>query len=169
MEYSRPVRSLTTRAAMNSGFPRGVSKSQSAVNARLDSLDFDCVFDRSRGEIESEEFNRWRAESVKTLREEHPALSYAWAAKHIAIYLKVTCYLAGFGRDGLKDVMHPPFDGPLLAAVRNQPLSKIRRELPLRKIDEECYWEIISEMRQRSHELGCTLFEVEQLWSPPST
>ena len=157
----------TTRAAVNRR-PGGAT--QYAVNAELDSLDFDRVFDRSLGAIEPKEFGDWHAESVRKLMNNEPALSYAWAAKNIAIYLKVTCYLAGFGRDGLKDVMHPPFDRPLLEAVVRQPPWNMKGGLvALKDIDEDSYHIIISMMKIRAKSLGCTLFEVEQLWSPPST
>ena len=149
-----------TRAAVNRR-PGGAT--QYTVNAELDSLDFDRVFDRSLGAIEPKEFGDWHAESVRKLMDNEPALSYAWAAKNIAIYLKVTCYLAGFGRDGLKNVMHPPFDGPLLKAViHGNPVA-------LKHIDEERYYLVLALMRVNAQKLGCTLFEVEQLWSPPST
>lgn len=110
----------------------GVDTSQCAVNARLDSICWDRVFDRSLGAIEPEDFEDWHAESVKKLVDGQPALSYGWAAKHIAIYLKVTCYLAGFGRDGLKNVIHPPFDGILLKAVIEPPLAlqSVNKESP---------------------------------------
>ena len=152
-----------TRAAV-SRRPGGAP--QYAVNAELDSLNFDHVFDRSLEEIEVEEFNKWHIASVKNLREKHPALSYAWAAKHIAIYLKVTCYLAGFGRDGLKDVMHPPFDGRLLKALSKESPNIV--PVALKSINSKRYYDIIFEMYEIADKRGCTLFEVEQLWSPPT-
>ena len=155
-----------TRAAVNRR-PGGAT--QYAVNAELDSLYFDRVFDRSLGAIEVEEFEDWHAESVRDLMGHHSSLSYAWAAKNIAIYFKVTCYLAGFGRDGLKNVMHPPFDGPLLEAVIRQPPWNVTGNLvALKNIDKDRYDLIISMMKIRAKSLGCTLFEVEQLWSPPT-
>ncbi len=156
-----------TRAAVNSGMPQGVSKSQSAVNTRIDLIDFDRIFDRSLGEFDHYEFDRWHAESVNKLMDDQPVLGYARAAKHIAIYLKVTCYLADFGRDGLKDVMHPPFDGILLNSLSQDPSWAFRSNLRLTDINESVhYLLIISNMREIADKHGCTLFEVEQFWSP---
>lgn len=147
----------------------GVDTSQCAVNARLDSIDFARVFDGSLGAISDEDFEAWHVKSVELLMGNDPNLSYAWAAKYIAIYLKVTCYLAGFGREGLKDAMYPPFDRELFKALSRETIWKdVPSGLGLTHIaTRKDYDDIIQRMMFIASQHRCTLFEVDQFWSPP--
>ena len=187
----------TTRAAVQSqGRHRNFKKDQAAVNSYIEAVDFNRPFDRSLGSIGEDEFSDWHSEQVRRLMSCHENINVGWAAKMIAIYLKVTCYLSGFGRECLDSVIHPPFDSNLMegiaehnyqtfgnlmstlqgeisqeqydAAMRNS--EEVRRNLSnarIRDIDDTFYWEVlIPACEQAAESLNCTLIEVEQLWTP---
>ena len=181
-------------ALRNPGSPM---KKGEDVRSSLDSIDFALLFDTALGSIDESEFYDWHRKQVNRLRQNHPVLNYGWAAKMIAVYLKTTCYLAGFGRDGLDTVIHPPFDNILMTkmgeyahqslvdlieslkdvdadlyeiALRNLDgfLSARREDMSTRikDVDEDFYWEVlIVTCESVAERLGCTLFEVEQLWT----
>ena len=107
-----------TRAAVQSqGRQKNFKKDQAAVNSYTDAVDFNRPFDRSLGSIGADEFSDWRGGQVRRLMSCHENINVGWAAKMIAIYLKVTCYLSGFGREGLDSVIHPPFDSNLMERI----------------------------------------------------
>ncbi len=188
----------TARAATQSQGTRDrFPNKQKEINGYLGTVEFDSLFDMSLGTIEKDEFNEWHVAQVNNLMNCHPNINVGWAAKMIAVYLKTTCYLAGFGRDGLDTVIHPPFDNKLMRnmgeyahqslvdsieslkdvdadlyeiAFRNLDgfLSARREDMSTRikDVDEDFYWQVlIVTCESVAEQLGCTLFEVEQLWT----
>lgn len=133
-------------------------------------VQFCCLFDRRLGPIAEEEFANWHAEAVYTLRDFERPLSVGWAAKMIAIYLKTTCYLAGYGRDGLERVIHPPLDNTLMGNLRREfgyypeIAVGVNRFRGIGVMDSDNYHAIIASCRLIADEMGCSLFEVEQPW-----
>ena len=159
-----------TRAAVN----RGPVSSKSDVNRAIDCIiDFAYVLDESRGPIEKADFDDWHHQQVRKLLGEfrHKKLTYGWAAKMIAMYLKTTCYLSCFGRPGLNDAIHPPIDNNLVDELRKRyknteitaRLKVFRPITGVRTLHQ--YQEIIQSCELASKRLGCTLFEVEQLFT----
>ena len=165
-----------TRAAVAAGRKDGGGcpiQSREEVDAALDIVDFDPLFDTNLGFIDSREFNAWYIQAVVGLIEWEQRLNVGWAAKIIAIYLKTTCYLAGFGREGLKNVIHPPIDNGLINGLKreswtNPDIQQFLKLLPrtgiISKIDAETYPIYIKVFKLVAQEQGCTLFEVEQFW-----
>ena len=88
----------------------------------------------------------------------------------IAIYLKTTCYLAGYGRDGLDQVIHPPLDNILMVNLRREfrhhpgIAPGLNRFSSIGVMDADDYRAIIASCRLIADEMGCSLFEVEQRW-----
>ena len=88
----------------------------------------------------------------------------------IAIYLKTTCYLAGYGRDGLDQVMHPPLDNILIGNLRREfghhPKIAVglNRFRSIGGMDTDDYRAMIASCRLIADEMDCSLFGVEQLW-----
>ena len=160
----------TTRAAVN----RGPVRSADNVNRAIDHIiDFAYVLDHSRGPIEKADFDDWHHKQVDKLLEEfrHKKLTYGWAAKMIAIYLKTTCYLSGFGRPELEDAIHPPIDNISVTELRKcyknteitARLKVFRTITDVRTLQQ--YQEIIQACDLARKRLGCPLFEVEQLFT----
>ena len=167
----------TTRAAM-----RGWSHGN--VSRALEAVDFDQLLNTNCGRINREQFTKWHKSEIRKLKRlefttkggRSKSLNVGWAAKMIAIYLKTTCYLAGFGREGLAAVMHPPIDNYLREILLNQMsnfadagAARIRDGLgaatSISDIDEMSYDRIIEACRLLANRRGCTLFEVEQYWT----
>ena len=164
----------TTRSAMNSNGP---VKSTSEVNRAIDTIvDFPYVLDTSLGTIGKANFEDWHHRQVCKLLEyfKHKQLTYGWAAKMIAIYLKTTCYLAHFGRPGLDQVIHPPIDNILVKALRGRYKNTAIADglKDFRSITaigtRQQYQDIIKACEATSKDLKCTLFEVEQLFTTGS-
>ena len=193
-EIAHKFAQWTTRAAVQSqGTTNRFPSKQKEVNSYLDAVAFDHLFDKSLGSIDNDQFDEWHAEQVNKLQDCHSNINVGWAAKMIAVYLKTTCYLAGFGRDGLDAVIHPPFDNILMTKmgkyihqfnIRNKQLRNYDAELydftllvseemlndlsniRIKDIDDDSYWEmLIPTCENVAANLGCTLFEVEQLWT----
>ena len=111
------ARWATQSALRNPGAP---IKGREKIYSALADVDFDSLFAPDLGPISSEEFNLWHRKAVSKLVTREPKLSVGWAAKIIAIYLKTTCYLSGFGREGLDSVIHPPIDRVLMDNLKSQ-------------------------------------------------
>ena len=160
----------TTDSAL-SGFKRQGNKGFYVSDA-LNVVDFDPLFDTNLGPIGNSEFMQWHKEAVSKLMAWDKRLSYGWAAKIIAVYLKTTCYLAGFGREGLSDVIHPPIDNKLMDSLKRESWksSMINRPLLLfasiSKTNEIAYRGFLKAFELIAKERNSTLFEVEQFWRP---
>ena len=182
-EFARwSTRAATQSQGTNERFP----SKQTDINRYLDTVDFGPLFDRTLGPIEKGEFTEWHREQVKILQSFHKNISFGWAAKMVAIYLKTTCYLSGFGRDGLVSIIHPPFDNILMKKIAECNLYEIKMALRnaeevradfledigkflntrIKDIDESLYWDVLIVGCERAADnLRCTLMEVEQLWT----
>ena len=153
---------------------------QDNVNSALAIVDFGRLFDTELGPIGVSEFTEWHEQEIgkltrlefRTKNGQTQKLNVGWAAKMLAIYLKTTCYLAGFGRDGLTAVIHPPIDNIL---IRN--LTKAFGHLNgvppayrfhIKDVDGAMYANIIGECRRiaAAQNPPCTLFEIERFWAP---
>ena len=153
-----------------------VSMTLSDVRRHVDALEFDALFNRGQGSISLKDFIVWNNQAVNRLLEREPALNYGWAAKMIAVYLKTTCYLAGFGRDGLDGVIHPPLDNKLRKALakREWATPNLKSELKeaagisIVRINAKEYLSIVAGCVYAAMELDCKLIELEQFWSPGS-
>ena len=159
----------TAYSALRSGSP---VKSREDVLAALDAVSFKRLFDKGYGPIDKAEFSAWHTETVSAMLDFDSRLTVGWAAKMIAVYLKTTCYLAGFGRDGLSLVIHPPIDNILIKNLRRQfwaspnIMRGLDRFTTIRDMDFEDYAAIIEACELAAEELGYTLFEVEQFFMP---
>ncbi len=158
---------------------------QGNVDFALRQLDFSTLFDTELGRIEEDCFERWHARAITTIqslelkdRDSNPKgkMPFGWAAKMIAVYFKTTCYVGGFGRENLDNVIHPPIDRIL---VRN--LKKKFKELPqlidglpsfkagdggISGLNEATYFACIKSCRRIADQKNCKLVEVEQFWTP---
>ena len=163
------ARWATHSALRNPGAP---IKSRKDVYAALNVVDFNPLFDTNLGPIDNSEFMQWHGETVSKLMAWDKRLSYGWAAKIIAVYMKTTCYLAGFGREGLDRVIHPPIDNELMRSLKRASWIEpgIKKFLSpfnnITRTDEDAYFEIIVGLAFIAKERNCTLFEVEQFWRP---
>ena len=150
---------------------KGIS-SRKDVNAALGTIDFHPLFDMRCGPINQDEFSKWLLIEVLKLLKSEPRLEFGWALKMIAIYLKTTCYLAGFGRDNLGRVIHPPVDNVLIKNLREEfgaspeIIQGLRSFKSIGSISIEDYDDIIGACELVAQREGCTLFEVEQYFRP---
>ncbi len=156
----------TAFSATRSGCP---VKSRNAVYPLIRSPKNDFVFEGK--EISASEFNRWHEESTLAIRTAAPVLPVGWAAKLINIYLKTMVYLAGAGRPGLIQYIHPPIDNGLWAGIRSKYahspniISKTHIVNRIKENDTyDKYRTIIEGCRLIAKERGCLLIEVEELW-----
>ena len=182
--YRHPISSIvhefarwTAMSALRSGCP---IKSREDVDDALDVVDFNRLFDKGYGPIDKDDFTEWHRDTIDKLMklEFDPSkgsdkprkLSFGWAAKLVAIYLKTSCYLAGLGRDGLSTVIHPPLDNRLIENLKEQfqkspdIMSGLKRFSGIGNMDMETYEAFIKSCELVAEETGYTLFEVELYW-----
>ena len=158
----------TVRSALRSGSP---VRSRKDIEAVLGIVPFSRLFDEEYGPIHKAEFTEWHKDAISRMMDFDPRLTIGWAAKMIANYLKTTCYLAGFGRDGLRLVIHPPVDNKLmrnlLREFRTSPaiMRGLRRFDTITRTDRDDYTAIMAAFELVAEKRGCTLFEVEQFWT----
>ena len=122
-------------------------------------------------EISASEFNEWHQEATLSICVEQPVLPVGWATKLINIYLKTMVYLAGMGRPGLIQCIHPPIDSGLWKGIfteyrhRRDIISKTHIVNRIKDIDAyDKYMTIIEGCRLIATVRGCHLIEVEELW-----
>ena len=98
--------------------PKSPIKDQKRVYELLGGVAFSRVLNPSLGPISCEDFNCWHQAQTKGLcARAKPMLSSkfpaGWGAKLINVYLKTAAYVGDLGREGLRDVLHPPVDNRL--------------------------------------------------------
>ena len=159
----------TALSALRSGAP---IKSRRDVYSAIRQLDFDPLFDKSRGPIGGAEFKAWHSQAIDQLISVQPRLNVGWASKIINVYLKTRCYIGSEGRHHLSEMIHPPIDAGLWLGLSRRfgdrpdilELSNcVGRIKDIR--DHACYERIIAGCRAAAEELECKLVEVEQLWA----
>ena len=98
-----------------------------------------------------------------------------WSAKLINVFLKTAVYAGGLGREGLRDVLHPPLDNGLrkgliehfhgcpdmLEMVDFKAIKHITDYTD--SAEGPAYRTVIEGCRVAAEKLGCSLIEVEQL------
>ena len=98
-------------------------------------------------------------------------LPIGWSAKLVNVFLKTTSYVGDLGREGLRDVLHPPLDTGLRKGLReyfrNRP-DMLKTVVAFRTISGiRCYAEYRTAIKgccAAAKVLGCSaLIEVEQL------
>ena len=93
---------------------------------------------------------------------DHKRLSVSSAAKAIAVYLKTVCYLSGYGRPGLAEVIYPPFDQSLM-----KELSLKGKTFPGdHEFSYDDHMERVKVARREAVKRNCSPIELEQFWRP---
>ena len=95
----------------------------------------------------------------------------------INVYLKTAAYVGELGRQGLRDMLHPPIDSGLWEGLEEhfkKPSDIIDNAYCVTAIShikdyDKTYLRIIRGCKQAAQELGCRLIEVEQLWRSAET
>ncbi|MCE2501136.1 MAG: hypothetical protein J4G13_09770 [Dehalococcoidia bacterium] len=154
--------------------------SQENVDCALGQLDFDPLFDTELGRIEKENFDRWHANAIQNIQRlelkdnngnPKGTMPLGWAAKMIAMYLKTTCYLAGFGRENLDNVIHPPIDNNLVRNLKNefkghpQLVQGLRAFGGIGGLSVVAYYACIESCKRIADQRACNLIEVDQFWT----
>ena len=158
---------------------------QDNVDRALSQLDFGPLFDTELDRIEKEYFERWHDKAIQDIqglelvdRGGNPkgTMPFGWAAKMIAVYLKTACYLAGFGRENLDNLIHPPIDRNLVRNLKEEfkELPRLVDGLPsfragdggISGLTEDGYFACIESCRRIADDQHCKLVEVEQFWTP---
>ena len=178
MDYRRKIildyAKWTALSALRSG---ATVKSRKDIYRLLDTVNFGVVLGSS-GEISALEFDAWHEKETKALsdRQSKPPLQIGWSAKLINVYLKTAAYVGELGRQGLRNVLHPPIDGGLRDGFEqhfgkdSDTFTKTFRVKTIKGItDYSIYREIIDGCEEAAKELGCLLIEVEQLWQATVT
>ena len=142
------------------------------VYAALDTVDFTPLFQSDLGPIGAEEFRAWHESAIAEMQDAQPKFNVGWAAKILNEYLKTKCYVGGYGRDGLVDVIHPPIDNGLMLGLRNEFSgdSDLRQRLDslekMSGLDTYAkYDELIQVCGRVARVSGCSLLESEQFWA----
>jgi hypothetical protein len=158
----------TAMSAMRSGAP---IKSRTDIYPLLRGAIFAALLDPPDRKIEQEEFDAWHKQAVEDMIKDDGRLVVGWAAKLLNVYLKTYAYIGDGGRPGLKICLHPPIDAGLWRGLRNQfgkcneIVSDTHCVNTIREISTyEKYQRIVKGLRLAAQRLGCSLFEVEQLW-----
>ena len=137
-------------------------KKKERVLKALDAVDFDSLFEPNRT-MTQPKFDKWHREAVAKMRHairisNREIFDIGHAAKAIAVYLKTVCYLANYGSDNLRAVIHPPFD-------RNS-MDSLGLEGPVYLDKYSEYEKRVAEARRIAEEKGCSPIELEQFWTP---
>ncbi|MFP5354649.1 MAG: hypothetical protein ACLGIK_05770 [Gemmatimonadota bacterium] len=169
----------TALSALRSGAP---VKSREHIYPALRKVQFGQVLSESIGAIDAGEFEHWHRHAVRQLSHELEVRSgepvcVGWSAKLVNIYLKTAAYVAGRGRSGLHELLHPPIDAGLWAGIRSfcsDDAGILERTHCVTRIKDivdydEHYSRIIAGCRAVAVQLGCALIEVESLWRPDAT
>ena len=146
--------------------------SSEEVYTAIDAVDFAPLFRIDLGPIGAEEFRAWHEAAIVEMRKAQPKLNVGWAAKTLNEYLKTKCYVGGYGRDGLVDVIHPPIDNGLICGLRNEFSSDpdLRQRLDslekMSGLDTYAkYYELIQVCERVARMSSCSLLESEQFWA----
>ncbi len=138
-------------------------KSRDRVYPAFDAVPFTPLF--NGGAITPDEFDRWHqcavsvmCQSVDATRNER--FNAGHAAKVIAVYLKTVCYLSGYGRPGLVEVISPPFDQALM-----KELSLKGNTFP-EEHGHDDHMERVKVARREAAKRNCLPIELEVLWRP---
>ncbi len=161
----------TAFSATRSGCPL---KSRNAIYPLIRTPKYHSLFDGD--EISASEFNNWHHQSTLGICAAESAFPVGWATKLINIYLKTMVYLAGMGRQGLVQCIHPPIDNGLWEGIRSRYghrpdiISKTHVVNRIRDIDTyDKYRTIIEGCRLIAEARHCHLIEVEELWQGTET
>ena len=162
VEYAK----WTALSAVRAGAP---IRDRETVYRLLDGVAFSKVLDSSLGPIRCRGFNEWHTGQTEDLCErakpdlppkwveaQGQQFPVGWGAKLINVFLKTAVYAGGLGREGLRDVLHPPLDNGLRKGLIEHfhDRSDMLEKVDFGKI-EGCH--------DAAKELGCSLIEVEQL------
>lgn len=154
-----------------SALRRGAIRKKSLIYAALAKVDFSPLFDSALGVIDEKEFSQWHNKALEVLvGTEGLENKYGWAAKILNVYLKTTVYVAGLGRSGLVQLVHPPIDAGLWGGLLEQfpahnVLNQTHRVQTIVGITSlAIYHDIIDGMRQMANMRECLLIELEQFW-----
>ena len=138
------------------------------------------VLDASKGPISCKDFNAWHKRQTEALCDQaKPHLKdgwsefpVGWSVKLINIFLKTAAYVGDLGRPGLRDVIHPPLDSSvkkgLMEHFKGQPAMVAKVDFGAIKdiTTYERYRTVIDGCEVAAKDLRCSLFEVEQFFSP---
>ncbi len=159
----------TALSATRSGCP---IKSRKDVYPLIELPNYNRLF---RGKhISQKDFDKWHKKNTLKIHEKSKKLPVGWAAKLINVYLKTMVYLAGEGRPGLIQCIHPPIDNGLWAGIKKEYKNdnkddEIKKQLHvftgINKIKTYAdYVKIIDLCRTIAKNRKCKLIEVEELW-----
>jgi hypothetical protein len=124
-------------------------------------------------EITINEFNLWHKKQAIKINNQQPKMPIGWSVKLINVYLKSMAYVGNYGREGIREVLHPPIDNGLWDGIakycKEHQHTDIMKETHLvgkiKDIDTyEKYQTIINGCCKLSKHMGCSLIEIEQLW-----
>ena len=159
----------TALSALRSGAP---IKSRADIYPLLRDGLFAQLEDEALGQVSAGEFDAWHERACATIVAREARLPVGWAVKLLNVYLKTSVYIGAAGRPGLAAVLHPPIDAGLWRGLGNRfsahpdILELTHCVCRIKDIaDYSCYRRIIAGCGLAAAKLGCTLFEVEQLWA----
>ena len=145
--------------------------SRAEVYAALDAVDYTPLFRAELGRIGPVEFETWHRSAIAEMRGIQPRLNVGWAAKIVNEYLKTKCYVGGYGRDGLINVIHPPIDNGLVNGLKKEfednPDLKQRLDSleSMSGLVTYAKYDDLIRLCERVAELSkCSLLESEQFW-----
>ena len=166
VEYAK----WTALSAVRTGAP---IRDRETVYRLLDGVAFAEVFS---GAVSAERFDRWHQSATEALcsaadnlKRDVTPFPVGWSAKLVNVFLKTAVYAGGLGREGLRDVLHPPLDNGLRKGLkryfRGRPdmLEKVDFGAIKHITDYTTYLTVIEGCHVAAKKLGCSLIEVEQL------
>ena len=168
IEYAK----WTALSATRAGAP---IKDRETLYPLLDEVAFPVVLSSSTA-ISKAEFDAWHERETDALchransgKPEVAPFPTGWSAKLINVYLKTAVYVGDLGREGLRDVLHPPLDNGLKNGLMKhfKTCPEVHDAVDFGAIksitDYAMYREIIAGCQAAADALGCSLIEVEQL------
>ena len=123
-------------------------------------ISFDCWHQRETNALSS---------AADALKPDVAPFPVGWSAKLINVFLKTAVYAGGLGREGLRDVLHPPLDNGLRRGLiehfhgRADMLEKVDFGGIKHITDYETYLTVIEGCRVAAEKRKCSLIEVDQL------
>jgi hypothetical protein len=178
VERRQKIISDFTRWAATSAARQGVDLRGRRWYEHIDAIDLTSLFSLPPP-LSGDSFDEWHEREVVKLART-TGVPIGWSAKIVNMVTKIRVYIAREGDSSLLALIHPPIDNQLIEAIKDFfPLknSSVRSDnVALRNLCDlgkptsgvstyAEYKSVVRGLQMVADRIGCSLFEVESLWT----